>query len=105
MSLSPEDQERLKRVVLKATALLVGGAVVKYVWQNGAPKAYIYHFPESRTTLIGLLRGDKQPAQFSGQTFDDGDKVDFLPDESNLHPDNITELNQVFERADEEETP
>jgi len=98
MELSPDDSERLKKVAVAAVALVAGGAIVKYIWEQDRTKGYVYDLRESGSALIGLV-GEiaERPIQFSGKVIRDRGKVSrFEPDDVSFDPGQIPEFERVF---------
>ena len=102
MELNSNDAERFKKIALTATALVVGGAIVKYVHKEGYATGYVYNFVESSgSVLIGLINdsdAEKGVTQFTGK-IKDGEFV-LNPDSTlSIEPEEIAEFESVFEIA------
>lgn len=94
MELKPKDLERWEKVGLAAVAIVVGGHIVKYVYNHrGEALGYAYH-TDSGNAFVGIFKNLKETAisQFSGSVSENG----FELDQHNLPVDDIEAFEQVF---------
>lgn len=99
MELIPNQSDRLKKVATVALASIPEGAIVKYIWEKGTTRGYVYDLEASGVALIGLLGegGEKPILQYGGKIIRrQGQETQFNPDEVSLTPDQIAEFERVF---------
>lgn len=97
MELDPKTADRLKKIALSATALVVGGAIVKYVNEQDKPQGYVYYIKESGSTFVGLLKREGGIlAQFTGKMFEKDGSNTFEPDTTELPEPIIAQFEEVF---------
>ncbi len=105
MELSPENLEKVKKMAPRAAALVVGGAVVKYVYEQGKAKGYVYFFKESGSLFVGLLNSKGIKAQITG-LFQQGESYsEFSPSIMDLDDSDVPEFEKMLNIQSEEDNP
>lgn len=86
------DEERLRKLALRATGLVGGGTVVYYAWRNERIRAYVYRFRRASSDSIFLgLAGST--AELTGSI---DNERGFTIEKSNLAEGEIAELEDSF---------
>lgn len=96
MEFSEENKDRLEKIGLAATALVVGGAIVYYVRnKKGQAEGYVYK-PDSGNSKIGVYTDTvtSEYREFGG--FADGEG--FEPDPIDISEAEIVRFEEVFAR-------
>ena len=95
MELNLRERERWEKVALAASALVIGGHIVRYVYnkRDETPQGYVY-LTDAGSVMVGIYKNAKETViqQFSGVLSDGNFELETI----NLPEGEIEEFERVF---------